>query len=360
MKNIWNYKEYKQEFTSENTSINSNQLPRTISFIKTKIKDNSLWLDIGGGRYDNCKNFFSKNNAKLLILDPYNRTEKENNETIKIINKYKCDGVMINNVLNVIQEKEIRENIIRQAFETIKFGKFVYISIYEGNKTGISSLKTNHEKSFQMNQPTKFYLEEIKNIFQNCNIEIKKNIIIVQKNFNFTKEFKQLGIPTRNKIFGVGKHIGNSIYIHKQYIFDIMSKQNFIKYEKILLNKYKNFSYDIIKYNYKTESISFIESKDFNTSDEPTINNIININKNGDVKFIKEKKNQQIYHHKWTFVKDDYEDFDVLKSIQRSLAWKRIIKNDKEISSKIGTKDFWINLLSQFQEKTEYRKKLNF
>ena len=69
------------------------------------------------------------------------------------------------------------------------------------------------------------------------------------------------------------------------------------------------------------------------------------LNEEGKITVTKQKTNPQIYHHKWNFVKDDYPFFNVCESIERSIQWKSIIGSNKEISSKIGTLNYWIDLL---------------
>jgi len=51
------------------------------------------------------------------------------------------------------------------------------------------------------------------------------------------------------------------------------------------------------------------------------------------------KRIPQIYHHKWLFVKDDYQGFDVDKSKERSAEWLQV--SDRINMSKIGTLNYW-------------------
>ena len=45
-----------------------------------------------------------------------------------------------------------------------------------------------------------------------------------------------------------------------------------------------------------------------------------------------------IYHHKWLFVKDDYDGFDVEESKTRSRAWMALTDIDR---TRIGKKSYW-------------------
>ena len=59
---------------------------------------------------------------------------------------------------------------------------------------------------------------------------------------------------------------------------------------------------------------------------------------------IKKLNINQIYHHKWLFVKDDYKGFNVDDSVKRSLAWLPLRKEDKIKNvkwSSIGRQKAW-------------------
>src|SRR6476646_127012 len=103
---IWLKKE--QNYTSKNTSINSQKLPRTIKIVENIISPGDIWLDIGGVKYNNLIDFFHKKNANLFVYDPFNRSDDYNLISIEKTQNSQADGVMVNNVLNVIQEQENR------------------------------------------------------------------------------------------------------------------------------------------------------------------------------------------------------------------------------------------------------------
>ena len=158
-------------------------------------------------------------------------------------------------------------------------------------------------------------------------------------------ELKKMGLK-RNSTLGVGKKIGDTIWLYKSYISLIDS-----------FNKNKPFyayninSFDVIKFNSKNNNVSLIKCSDFINEDEPTILKIINFEYiNESYKLINinccnNKTNKQVYHHKWMFVKDDFTLFNVNESKKRSLTWKKILGINKSISSKIGYQIFWNNWL---------------
>lgn len=159
-----------QELSSANTSINSNKVPAIFKKIKWKMGTKNL--DWGGGKYDTATIYLKELNCSNTIYDPYNRSEEENNKALKETN---YDSVTISNVLNVIKEKENRINIVREALKYIKEKGKVYISIYEGDKSGVGRI--SKKDCYQCNKKTREYLLELSEF----NPVLKNNIIIIEK-----------------------------------------------------------------------------------------------------------------------------------------------------------------------------------
>ena len=140
-------------------------------------------------------------------------------------------------------------------------------------------------------------------------------------------------MPDKN--FGVGKKIGNDLYVHK-------SAEDVIPVD-ILNNARRligDFPYDVVKYNKKDNSISFIESPDFDTSPEPIIGNSIKVNADGSVSKPR-KGGNVIYHHKWNMVRPDYDGFDYNESMLRSAQWTSALEGTGINRNKIGNKNYW-------------------
>ena len=139
----------------------------------------------------------------------------------------------------------------------------------------------------------------------------------------------------RNPKTGVGKKIGGDLYVHK-------SSENVVPNLKNFKNKLpKGFVYDVVKYSEKDQSVSFIKSPDWNIAEEPLATTGLKVLSDGK---IKELNINQIYHHKWLFVKDDYQGFNVEDSIKRSLAWLPLRKENKIKDFKwpsIGRQEAW-------------------
>lgn len=141
----------------------------------------------------------------------------------------------------------------------------------------------------------------------------------------------------RSPKYGVGKYIGGTIYVHRQYE-DIIP--DIAKTKERFKDSIGSFKYNVISYDASKNKISFIEAKDFDSADEPTIGNYITLNT--ETGKVKHGTSDTIYHHKWLFVKDDYKGFKVQQSYERSEKWLKL----PDINfGKIGHKKFWNELI---------------
>ena len=142
----------------------------------------------------------------------------------------------------------------------------------------------------------------------------------------------------------VGKRVGNNLYIHTSATSTLTNEELFLVYQKICL-ELNYFEYNILKINIKENKVSFINSPDWNTTSEPTVGDCYSVNEKNKVKFIKSKG--QIYHHKWQFVKEDYDGFDIVGSKVWSNTWqnsdvvKQLKIKDKNYLCKIGYKEYF-------------------
>ena len=140
-------------------------------------------------------------------------------------------------------------------------------------------------------------------------------------------------LPKRSSRYGVGKEIGGSVYLHRSY-------EN--RFGDVVLAAKENlpdgFSYEVVKYDYRTNSVSFVQCKDFDTTPEPTVGEIVTVDAEGHVRRRQQSRDSEIYHHKWLFVADDYDGFDVRQSRQRSLSWMALDGVDRK---RIGRKSYW-------------------
>jgi SAM-dependent methyltransferase len=159
------------------------------------------------------------------------------------------------------------------------------------------------------------------------------------------KEAKELGAGERYSEFGVGKKMGDEVYLHRDYEGVLPQGDLADAKERI-----DDFEYNLIRYNTKTGAIGFFNSPDFDTSPEPINGNLIVVEPDGTIRTVDLNKNsdkQAIYHHKWEWVKDDYKGFDVKQSIERSIAWQKVVNREGIDRKRIGFQGVWQNEVLQ-------------
>jgi len=143
----------------------------------------------------------------------------------------------------------------------------------------------------------------------------------------------------------VGKKVGSCIYIHRLYEKEVIPS--------FTLNRAKEIAGDIIegytavRYNKKEQSVCFQFSPDFDTADEPIVGDCILVKKNGEVTITKQKKDPQIWHHKWMWVRPEYKGFNYEESKKRSWLWISHITSEEK--RKIGTKSFWDSIRTRWE-----------
>lgn len=172
---LWSVPE--QAYDSADTSINSGKLPAgTTRMIKDGVfQEGQTVVDIGGGRFDNAVEAVGKTGATVVVYDPFNRTPEHNQEVASQVANGGADISMAHNVLNVIQEPENMDKVIRQAKNAIPIGGTAYFSVYEGTGKGKGFPTT---KGYQRNEKTADYVPRIEAIFGEGNVERKGKLII--------------------------------------------------------------------------------------------------------------------------------------------------------------------------------------
>ena len=151
-------------------------------------------------------------------------------------------------------------------------------------------------------------------------------------------------LPMRSKKFGVGKEIGGAVYVHKQYIGCLPTNAQL--HWQALADQSR---YTVVKYSERAGTVSFIETHDFDQAPEPEVGEVLTFNLSGHFSKRKQLSDPYIYHHKWLFVLDDYEGFDVEESKRRSLLWLNLDDID---SRRIGRKSYWIqNVIPKLENK---------
>ena len=164
-----------QSISSAKTSIK--QVPAV--FKSPLFKANGTNIDIGAGRFDLGKNHLERERGvtESVPFDPFNRDEATNSEAVRRLQSGERFGTStIPNVLNVIKEKSIRDNVVRQAARSLQDGGAAYFQIYEGNRTGGGRVTG---AGWQNNKKTSLYIGEINahfdNVKQHGNIVVAKS-----------------------------------------------------------------------------------------------------------------------------------------------------------------------------------------
>ena len=164
-----------QEFTSENTSINSNKLPAIFHLVD--FKPGTMNLDYGGGKFDNAIEYLAEMNVTNLVYDPFNRSADHNKMVLsKIRSNGGADTATCSNVLNVIKEPEARINVLKNIAKLIKSSGTVYITVYEGSG---SNEGAPTKSGYQLNRKTADYLEEIESVFSD--VKRRGKLIVCKK-----------------------------------------------------------------------------------------------------------------------------------------------------------------------------------
>lgn len=121
--------------------------------------------------------------------------------------------------------------------------------------------------------------------------------------------------------FGVGKQMGSKIYFHKSVWNKIVPEDVWNRALEVLeINKLKLIWFQTVCYDFKQPNIvRFDTCPGFNSHEEPMVGRMFFVDIN--IGIVTDKYNNQIYHHKWLWVTEDYEGFDVQESYEWSKLW---------------------------------------
>lgn len=152
------------------------------------------------------------------------------------------------------------------------------------------------------------------------------------------------------------KKVMKSIYAHnsnfeewKQDVLKYIDEEEFdelLYFAKDLFKQTVGSNSYVMKYDRIKNSISLIDTSDWDTENEPTVGDAVCCWKDsdGELQAKKIKCKDQIYHNKWQFVQPDYSGFDVEEAKERTELWNSIpdINSHK---SRIGYRKYWNQLL---------------
>lgn len=159
-------------------------------------------------------------------------------------------------------------------------------------------------------------------------------------------ENRSAELPVRSRRFGVGKEIGYAVYVHRDYEDRLGATVEWAK-----RHLPEHYDYTVVKLNQRNDSVSFIHCPGFDSEHEPAIDAIIVVSTDGMAQRRTTPTDPYIYHHKWLFVDDDYQGFDVKESKMRSTRWISLGDVDR---SRIGRKSYWQhNVLPRLDASTQ-------
>lgn len=153
-----------QEFTSAGTSLN--QVPALHKKLVNVygLEPGTVNFDNGAGKFDKATDFFAENGVANVRYDPYNLPEEVNAAADDYLGL--CDTSTCANVLNVIKEPEVQKDVLRHSKEMLKPGGVLYVSVYEGDRSGVGRQSKND--CWQNNMPLKDYLPVVLEVFDHA------------------------------------------------------------------------------------------------------------------------------------------------------------------------------------------------
>ncbi len=170
----------KQEFSSRDTSINSNRVPAVYGMVDkmSRWREGTVNIDIGGGKYDTLTQALANKGVTSYIYEPYGRTSNENAYILAQLQSKELQGdtATCSNVLNVIKEADVRDNVVHQVAKSIKPDGVAYFTIYEGNGKGRGAVSKND--CWQNNRKTETYVDEVRQHFGD--VQMRGKLIIAR------------------------------------------------------------------------------------------------------------------------------------------------------------------------------------
>lgn len=152
-----------------------------------------------------------------------------------------------------------------------------------------------------------------------------------RKNYDFNQQQTEVGSTLRTlgqpgksgsqikrSKYGVGKDIGGTIYLHRDYATDVIPAEVYESALQTLQENYPDFQFNCVEYNPKDNTVRFDEAPGFDTEREPVVGDYVRVNADGTTK---QGHTDYIWHHKWLWVKDDYKGFNVRDSWEWSKQW---------------------------------------
>ena len=146
------------------------------------------------------------------------------------------------------------------------------------------------------------------------------------------------GTPIKRYKNLVGKEVGGQLYLHKLYVDIILQSGG---YKDISENDYNtakdsigDFNFNCVMLDSKRRVIRFDEAPDFDTSREPIPGKTVSVVLDGAT--LSTGYSDQIWHHKWMWVMNDYTGFDVRESWEWSKTYLSVLRDTEDKVSNRG------------------------
>jgi hypothetical protein len=149
----------------------------------------------------------------------------------------------------------------------------------------------------------------------------------------------------------VGKYIGGKVYVHKEYAHEVIPRRmmDFAldRINKLIASGFfiDDFKYNCVMWDKKRGVVRFDPALDFDRAREPHVGRFISINLDGS---IKSGHSDYIWHHKWMWVKDDYNGFGVEESKAWSKLWTSQFLKPAKCTDSSFNKQLQANNLGEF------------
>jgi hypothetical protein len=143
------------------------------------------------------------------------------------------------------------------------------------------------------------------------------------------------------------KRVRDKFYVHRLYSDLVIPTQRLELFKKIANEELGLFQWNTLRVLTGYRSVAFQLSNDFDTADEPTVDQTINVDLI-EMRITITNTPNTIWHHKWQWVEPDYKGFDYYKSKARSELWKPFVKTNE--LSKIGNKTYWNSIKTRWEK----------
>lgn len=147
------------------------------------------------------------------------------------------------------------------------------------------------------------------------------------------------------------KKVGSCLYAHKTNVKELINRvtddQDVIAMITIVDSTTENeWDYAVIKYDKEKHTMSLIKSDDWFTSNEPVVGDSwrFDLRELTHKRVVARKENPQIYHSKWMFMPDDYDEAWMTNAMNRTEQWNKIPNLDKK---RIGNQNYWFKILDE-------------